>query len=60
MDEYLDVLDENGNKTGKTMAYSLVHRNGYWHKAVHTWIVNDKNEILLQKRSPDVDNHPNM
>ena len=60
MEEYFDVLDENGNKTGKTKLRSLVHRDGDWHKAVHIWIVNDKNEVLLQKRSPNKDSHPNM
>ncbi len=60
MDEDYDILDENGNKTGQIKPYSLVHRDGDWHKAVHVWVVNDKNEILLQKRSPYVDNYPNM
>ena len=60
MEEYFDILDENGNKTGETKLRSLVHRDGDWHKAVHIWIVNDKNEILLQKRSPTKDSHPNM
>lgn len=60
MAEFFDVLDEQGNKTGKTKARTEVHRDGDWHKAVHIWIVNDKDEILLQKRSPNKDSHPNM
>ena len=60
MEELFDILDENGNKTGKTKPRSLVHRDGDWHKSVHVWIVNNKNEILLQKRSPNKDSHPNM
>ena len=60
MTEFFDVLDEQGNKTGKTKARSEVHRDGDWHKAVHIWIVNNKDEILLQKRSPNKDSHPNM
>ncbi len=60
MEEYFDVLDENGNKTGKTKRRSLVHKDGDWHKAVYIWIVNDKNEILLQQRSPNKDSYPNM
>ena len=60
MIEYFDILDEQGHKTGKTKARSEVHRDGDWHKAVHIWIVNDKDEILLQKRSPNKDSHPNM
>ena len=60
MTEFFDILDENGNKTGKTKARTEVHKDGDWHKAVHIWIVNDKDEILLQKRSPFKDSHPNM
>jgi len=60
MAEFFDVLDEQGNKTGKVKARSEVHRDGDWHKAVHIWIVNDKDEVLLQKRSPNKDSYPNM
>ena len=58
--EYFDVLDENGNKTGETKLREEVHKNGIWHKAVHIWIINDKGEILLQKRSPNKDSWANM
>lgn len=58
MPEYFDVLDSNGNKTGQTKLRQEVHRDGDWHKTVHIWIVNDKNEILLQKRSPNKDLNP--
>lgn len=60
MTEFFDVLDEQGNKTGKIKARSEVHRDGDWHKSVHIWIVNDKDEILLQKRSSNKDSYPNM
>lgn len=58
--EYFDLLDENGNKTGKTKLRSEVHRDGDWHKAVHIWIINDKGEILLQRRCATKDSNPNM
>jgi isopentenyl-diphosphate delta-isomerase len=48
--EYLDVLDEKGNKTGKAVSYDEAHLAGAIHRAVHIWIVNSKNEILVQKR----------
>ncbi len=60
MVEFFDVLDEEGNKTGKIKSREEVHRDGDWHKSVHIWIVNDKGEVLLQKRSPNKDSHPNM
>ena len=59
-EEYFDVLDEQGNKTGKSKPRSAVHRDGDWHKAVHIWIINDKGEILLQRRCPTKDSNPNM
>ena len=59
MTEYFDVLDENGNKTGKIKARELVHRDGDWHRSVHVWIVDPDNRVLLQKRSPTKDSHPN-
>ena len=58
--EYLDILDENGNKTGKTKLRNEVHRDGDWHKAVHIWIINNNGEILLQRRCSSKDSHPNM
>lgn len=61
MDEELfDVLDEHGNRTGQSKLRSLVHRDGDWHKAAHIWIINDRHEILLQRRSANKDSHPNM
>ena len=58
--EYFDILDENGNKTGKTKLRSEVHRDGDWHKAVHIWIINNKGDILLQRRCAMKDSNPNM
>lgn len=60
MKEYFDVLDEEGNLTGKKKLRSDVHRDGDWHRAVHIWIINEKGEILLQSRCPTKDSHPNM
>ena len=60
MVEFFDILDAQGSKTGQTKARSEVHRDGDWHKAVHIWIANDQDEILLQKRSPNKDSYPNM
>jgi len=59
-EEYFDILDENGNKTGKTKPRSEVHRDGDWHAAVHIWILNNNREVLLQRRCANKDSHPNM
>lgn len=58
--EYFDILDENGNKTGKTKLRSEVHRDGDWHKAVHIWILNNNGDVLLQRRCATKDSNPNM
>lgn len=58
--EFFDVLDENGNKTGKIKLRSEVHRDGDWHKVVHIWILNNKGDVLLQRRCATKDSYPNM
>ena len=57
--EYLDILDENGNKTGEKKSRRDVHSKGYWHKGVHIWIINSKKELLVQRRSANKDVYPN-
>ena len=57
--ELFDVLDDKGIPTGETKLRSLVHRDGNWHKAIHVFIVNDKKQILFQKRSPEKDSNAN-
>ena len=49
--EWLDVLDENGNYTGKSEERQVVHNDGLWHIHVGVWIMNKKGELLFQKRS---------
>lgn len=58
--EYFDLLDENGNKIGKTKLRTEVHRDGDQHKAVHIWIINNNGDILLQRRCATKDSNPNM
>lgn len=57
--EYLDICDSNGKLTGEKRTKKEAHDLGLWHRSVHIWIVNSKNELLIQKRSPFMDNHPN-
>ena len=51
MEELIDVLDENGNKTGIIKTRKEVHTTGEWHKVAFIFVVNSKGEIILQKRS---------
>ena len=51
--EYLEIVDEENNLTGKTEERDIVHAKGLWHREIAVWIMNEKGEILLQKRSPN-------
>ena len=60
MEELLDVLDDNGIKTGVILPRSEVHKKGLWHRIIVVAIINEKNEILIQQRSHNKDKNPNM
>lgn len=60
MTELLDVLDENGNPTGIAKTKEEIYDNGYWHRSVHIWIINDNQELLVQKRNPFKKTFPNL
>ena len=57
--EYLDILDENGKRTGQTAPRKEVHSKGLWHKGFQIWIINSKKELLVQRRSKNKDVYPN-
>ncbi len=62
MDEYFDIVDENGKPTGKTELRSIVHTNGLWHRAVHIYFykkTGNKLDILVHLRSAKKDLKPN-
>ena len=57
--EYIDIVDENNNPIGKVKEKQQAHEDGNFHRTAHVWIINDKNELLLQKRSASKKTHPN-
>ena len=57
--EYIDVIDENNNLTGKVVSKNEVHEKGLFYREVIGIIVNDKNEVLLQKRAASKKEHAN-
>ena len=59
MAEMIDVLDENGVKTGAIATRSEVHKKGLWHRAIAVAVINEKNEILIQQRAAHKDKNPN-
>lgn len=60
MEEFFDVLNEKGNFTGKSESRQKCHKEGLWHKAVVVFIINSKNQVLLQRRSLNKRMWPNM
>ena len=60
MEELIDVLDENGIKTGEILPRSEVHKKGLWHRVIVVAIINGKNQILMQQRSCRKDKNPGM
>ncbi|MCL2014034.1 MAG: NUDIX domain-containing protein [Oscillospiraceae bacterium] len=54
MVEFWDILDENRNKTGRLHERGKPMQQGDCHLVVHIWVMNNKGEFLISKRSPDV------
>lgn len=57
--EYIDIVDQNNNPTGVIKEKTQAHEDGNFHRTAHIWIMNDKKELLLQKRSATKKSHPN-
>lgn len=51
MEELIDVLDENGVKTGEILTRKEIHKRGLWHRAIAVAVINEQNQILVQQRS---------
>lgn len=52
MEEYLDIYDCDGQHIGvKSRSECHKPNPGYYHKSVWVWVVNDNDEILLQRRA---------
>lgn len=60
--ELWDILDENGNKTGRTVARNEKHtmKDNEYMLAVHIYIRNSKNQWLIQKRAETKEILPNI
>lgn len=59
MEEFVDLLDDKGEVIG-VVEKTVAHKQGLWHKVVHVWIMNSKNEILVQKRCSQKAFYPNV
>ena len=61
MAEILDIVDEQGNPTGRTAPRPDVHAHGLLHRTSHVWLVRrheGRIEVLLQHRSPRKESYP--
>ncbi len=60
MEELFDTYDINGKYLGiKTKSFCHSENPGCYHKPVWIWIINDKGQILVQKRAATKKNLPN-
>ncbi len=50
MEELIDIYDERGEHIGSELR-SVVHAKGLWHRTAQVWLLNEKDELLLQFRS---------
>lgn len=58
--EYLDIVNENNELINVIKTRQYIHENSLWHRHVSCWIINEKGEVLLQKRSLQKKNNPGM
>lgn len=58
--EMIDVLDENGVKTGEIVPRDVVHKKGLWHRCIAVAILNENDEILIQQRSKNKEKNANL
>ena len=61
--EILDICDEKGLPTGRTIDREIAHRDGILHRTAHVWVVRESGpgyDVLLQKRSMQKDSFPGL
>ena len=57
--ELVDIVDENNKLTGQVEDRWVAYNKGLWRRTVSCWIMNEKGEVLLQKRTPNKKRNPN-
>lgn len=51
MDEFIDIVNRDGEPTGRSALKSEIHAKGHYHNTVHIWFYTKHGEILLQQRA---------
>lgn len=58
MEELIDILDDNGNLTGKIETRSNVHKKGLCHRIIVVAIITKDGKLLMQQRADNKDTDP--
>ena len=58
--EYLDIVNPDGTRTGKTISRHHAHATGALHRTVHVWVCDDQGNLLLQKRARTKRSYPDL
>ncbi|MCJ7772663.1 MAG: NUDIX domain-containing protein [Desulfobacterales bacterium] len=58
--EYIYEMTPQGDLTGASKPRHTIHQEGAWHRSVHIWVLNDKDELLIQQRSLEKESHPGL
>ena len=59
--EIIDIVDEQGCPTGRTIDRETAHAEGIRHRTSHVWLLREREhkvQVLLQKRSDTKDSNP--
>lgn len=56
----IDVLNNDGNPTGKTMSLTDANLKGKWHAGVHIALYTSDRRVLLQQRSKTIMFYPGL
>ncbi|WP_430408697.1 NUDIX hydrolase [Kordia sp.] len=57
--ELIDILDENGKRTGEILPKREAHRHGHFHASTHVWLYTKSGKVVLQLRAAIKPNFPN-
>lgn len=59
-EEWVDILDHEGNYTDTSCPKDEAHKKGLFHPTVHIWFYTANKELLFQLRSSNKINYPNL
>nr|WP_321222645.1 NUDIX domain-containing protein [uncultured Psychroserpens sp.] len=51
MEDYIDIVDNQGKPTGVSVTKTEIHTKGHLHNTAHVWLYNSYGNILLQQRA---------